>query len=463
MRAAIVLAALLVAAPALAQDELDDVLEGFDEEDAPAAKPADPDSRPPRFWELSGSASLETSSNFQQSSPGPGEPDYRGLSKLRGELDLQLDIELPRGWDARVAGRGFRDYRYAIDGRSDWSDDALDSYQSELEFKELWLRGSLRDDLDLKFGRQVVVWGRADTIRVLDVLNPLDSREPGLVDIEDLRLPVTMTRLDYYWREWNLSALAIHEVRFSEEPEFNHEFFPLPSGASRDPDTPPALPSADEPSSGGSNTEWAAALNGTFSGWDLSLHWARYFDDAPLLQSAGAGSLIALYPRVTMLGAGANLARGSWLWKGELAHVSDLAYGEMITPGTFQKTKRDRVDAMLGFEYGGFAEAAVAFEIAQRHIRDFESGILGAQQDTVQAILRYTHDFRHDTVHLTALGGTIGWKADDGALGRLSVGYDVRDAVTITVGVMFYHGGDLPVFDGIRNNDRVFLNAKYSF
>ena len=49
-----------------------------------------------------------------------------------------------------------------------------------------------------KLGRQIVNWGRSDTVRVLDVINPLDNREPGLVDIEDLRLPVTMARVDYF-------------------------------------------------------------------------------------------------------------------------------------------------------------------------------------------------------------------------------------------------------------------------
>ena len=42
---------------------------------------------------------------------------------------------------------------------------------------------------------------------MVDVLNPTDSREPGLIDIDDSRLPVTMTQLDYYTGDWNLNLV----------------------------------------------------------------------------------------------------------------------------------------------------------------------------------------------------------------------------------------------------------------
>ena len=59
-----------------------------------------------------------------------------------------------------------------------------------------------------------MVWGKSDNIRVTDVLNPLELREPGLVDLEMIRLPVTMTKLDYYIKGLNLSGIVIHEVRY---------------------------------------------------------------------------------------------------------------------------------------------------------------------------------------------------------------------------------------------------------
>ena len=102
----------------------------------------------------------------------------------------------------------------------------LDLYEWEAEFTEVYLQGSLLRDLDLKIGRQVVNWGTGETFRVVDVLNPLDNREPGLVDIEDLRLPVVMTKLDYYFGDWDLSLIAVHERRFSDDPVFGSDFFP---------------------------------------------------------------------------------------------------------------------------------------------------------------------------------------------------------------------------------------------
>ena len=73
---------------------------------------------------------------------------------------------------------------------------------------------AITNNFDLKAGRQIVVWGRMDNIRVNDVLNPLDLRIPGLTDIEDLRLPVFMTRVDYYLANIALTGYLIHERRY---------------------------------------------------------------------------------------------------------------------------------------------------------------------------------------------------------------------------------------------------------
>ncbi len=68
----------------------------------------------------------------------------------------------------------------------------------------------------------------SDTLRVLDVLNPLDNREPGRADIEDLRRPVTMVKLDWHiGRNWRLTGIAIPEIRFDDLPALGTDFVGL--------------------------------------------------------------------------------------------------------------------------------------------------------------------------------------------------------------------------------------------
>ena len=129
----------------------------------------------------------------------PERKSWNGVDRLRAKLDLELDVELPASWQARVSGFGFYDVIYRLRDRDEYTNDALRTYEDDVELLEAWVRGSPHPKVDLKLGRQILNWGRSDTLRVLDVINPLDNRDPGLVDIEDLRRPVGMVRVDTFF------------------------------------------------------------------------------------------------------------------------------------------------------------------------------------------------------------------------------------------------------------------------
>jgi hypothetical protein len=439
----------LSARAARPQEELDDLLEGFEDEEVFIETTMEGE---PSFWELDGAIGVSTSYAFAHDSSEPIKKEYRGLAVLRAQLALQLDLNLPRRWRARVAGRGFYDFAYVIKGRGSFTDDALNEQEDELEFQEIWLQGSLLPQLDLKFGRQIVNWGQSETIRILDVLNPLDNREPGLVDIEDLRLPVTMTRLDYFHGPWALTGIAVHEIRFNEDPVYGSEFYPFAI----------PLPGQDVPGNGGGNTEYAAALTGVFSGWDISMHWARFFDDRPHLELVPSGPVLR-HSRLEMVSASGNWALGNWLLEGEAAYFDGVEF--FTSSGTVKE--KSRFDVLVGFEYAGFRDATLTLEVANRHIIDFESdlaaGLNLAQRNSLETAFRYSSDFMNSRLHLTYLAVAFGLTADDGGFMRLSLDYELRDALTLGGGLVLYKGGDLPTFEGIRRNDRLFFTAKYSF
>jgi hypothetical protein len=436
----------------------DDVLEGFDDDtkEAKAEQPPElqKDEIKPSIFSLNGDVELGASYNFAHDKPEGNETDWRGLSRLRTELNLELNAKFSSSWQARISGKGAYDFVYAIKGRDEFTDEVLDNYEKELELGETYIQGSLTKSLDVKIGRQIVVWGKSDSIRVTDVLNPLDIREPGLTDIEDLRLPVAMSKLDYYIGDWSLTGIAIHEIRFNKSPEYGSDFYP----ASQPP------PYEDKPDSCLKNTEYAAAINGIFSGWDISFYWADYYNDMPHMELVSAGPPPQIewkHARLKMFGAAFNAAMGNWLLKTEAAYIDGFEF--FNSPGK----EYSRIDVLAGIEYSGFKDTTVSMEAVNRHINDFDETLelppAEAQEDEFQWVFRLTRTFLHDTLTLTLLASTYGPTSQDGAFQRVSAEYDVTDSIEIAGGVVLYQSGDLAMYRKIDDNDRLFFNIKYSF
>jgi hypothetical protein len=437
----------------------DDYLDGFDDDtkEAGAELPSElqKDEIKPSVFSLNGDVELGASYNFAHDKPEGSETDWQGLSRLRTELNLELNAKFSSSWQARLSGKGAYDSAYSIKGRDEFTDEVLDNYEKELELGETYIQGSLTKSLDVKIGRQVVVWGKSDNIRVTDVLNPLDIREPGLTDIEDLRLPVTMSRLDYYIGDWSLTGIAIHEIRFNKRPEYGSDFYP---GSQ-----PP--PHEDKPDHCGNNTEYAVAINGIFSGWDIAFYWADYYNDMLHTELVSAGPPLPKiewkHARLKMLGTAFNVAVGNWLLKTEAAYIDGFEF--FNSPGK----EYSRIDVLAGIEYSGFKDTTVSTEAVNRHINDFDETLelppAEAQEDEFQWVFRLSRTFLNDTLTFVLLASTYGSTAQDGAFQRVSAEYDVTDSVEIGGGVVFYQSGDIARFKNIGDNDRLFFNIKYSF
>lgn len=445
---------LPVQVSAAENESLDEIISGFDDETVRADTGEYEVAETASVLSLDGYFKLGASCNFAHHKPGAGETDWRGLSRLRPELNLELNAGFSSSWQARISGRGAYDLAYEIQGRNEFTDDVLDNYEKEIELGEAYIQGNLTKSLDIKLGRQIVVWGKSDNIRVTDVLNPLDIREPGLTDIEDLRLPVAMSRLDYYIGDWSLTGIAIHEIRFNKIPEYGSDFYPS--------STPP--PHEDKPGSRCKNTEYAAAINGIFSGWDISFYWADYYNDTPHTRLVSAGPPPQTgwkHARLKMFGAAFNQALGNWLLKTEAAYIDGFEF--FNSPGG----EYSRTDVLAGVEYSGFKDTTLSIEAADRHINGFDEALKlapdNAREDEFQWVVRLTRDFLNETLTLTLLASTYGATGNDGALQRFSAEYDITDSVQITGGVVLYQSGDLAMYKNIGDNDRLFCEIKYSF
>ena len=433
--------------PVETPDIVDDLLDGF-EESSSIVTESDRLSLPTG---LAGSTGINIAYAYAQSDPNPDKPDYRGLRKLRLYLQLEYQYDLTPSLRFFVDGKAFRDLAYQFLDREEYSEEYLKAYEQETELRETFLSTSLGPNIDVKFGRQIKVWGKADLLSVVDVLNPTDNREPGLIDIDDSRLPVTMTQIDYYTGAWNLNLVLIHEIRFGKSPEFGSEFYFADVESS-----PEEIPT---------ETEYGAALNGHFTGWDLSFYAASVYNDQGRADGGFQPSLgvfpdRVIHDRLQLLGTAFSTVTGSWIVRGEIADVQGLRFTN------FSKTF-SRQDHVFGIEYSGISDGALSFELAWEWIREFETTLEEApneqEQSTVTTAIRFQQDFLSQTLSFNVIAFQFGEFGSSGSSQRIGLDYDWADGLNVGGGILLYHEGDTSYSKRIANNDRLFAGLKYSF
>jgi len=447
--------------------EEDDVLSGFDDGstellsgdvDADGERESGVDAE--SWSNLSGSAGLSASYSYAKDAPADKtQADWSGLTKLRPYFSLTWDAKLGENWKTRISGKAFYDLAYGMKDSETFSDEVLSELEKEAELREIYLEGSPFGNLDIKLGKQIVSWGVANSLRVVDVLNPTDSREFGMTDLEDVRLPIAMTKLDYYIGDLKLEAVAVHEIKFNKSAVFGSDFNP-------------STQKINEviPESSAENTEYGLALIGTFSGWDASLHWAQYFDDTAHFKITkvtfipGLGAVPTLeqrHSRLTMGGATLSIPSGNFIWKAEAAKLQGMEFA-LVTDKTFSRT-----DVLVGSEYSGWSDTSLTLEFGVQHLNDFDVKLEESPdsqlEDRIATTVSFMQDYINQTLHLSLVGMMIGKSGQDGGLNRMSLEYDVMDAFSVTGGVMLYQPGDNAYFKSLNENDRLFFEVRYSF
>jgi len=490
---------------ATGDDSMDDLMGGFDDIDAVVdTVPVDPtqaETTPadPGMWDIGGMLAASASYNYRDHRSTTG-TDYGGLSKLRLRGLLTVDGRLGAGWRSHLDVSAWQDLAYAYRD-ADYTQAVIDAYEKELEVLDGWVAGALTSSTDIKLGRQVAVWGFADNLRVIDILNPLDNLEPGLADIEDLRRPVGMLRIDQYIGPWRLSAHVTPEHRFSRNPPFGSDFYSPVDADGNAARFREVRPDDFE------DIDLAAAALGRFSGWDLTLHAARFWVDEPYLDAsdfdrsdAGATEedfeedAVLRHSRSNLFGFGVQLTQGSWLFKQEAALIDDLrltrttpleqplpllnalpVVGILVPDTDGQSLPEDsravqRFDGLLGVEYFGLADTTFSLELAARHIDDFAPDLArsGYVEWASETAARVTRDFMNQRLRLNLIGVVFNqdgrfWRRSGGGIYRLDAEYELARGVQVSGGLLIYDGGNQQPFTVVDDNDRVFGKVKWSF
>jgi hypothetical protein len=410
------LSLLLCSSLLFSADEFED---DFGEDDVIEVAPTIKSDQKQDKLSLYGSLSLSSSYNYKHDKPmALNLNDYRGLSSLKTSADLNIEYKFDNGFKAKTVLKAYNDFIYDL--KQDDYKTTPKGYDKGFDVNEIYLQGSLSSNVDIKIGRQIVVWGKSDNIRITDSLNPLDNTTPGMVDIEDLRLGKAMSKIDYFVNDWAISAILLHENRFSNMPQYGSDYAPSNLMMAN------AI-SVDEPSNSIKNSGIALSASKNMQGQDLSLYYSNQYVDNTIYRS-------------NMVGFAYNKVIDSFLLKTELAYFDN--YDSRVVDS--------KIDSLIGVEYNGISDGSISLEVANK-------------DDDIQYALRFTQSYINQTLDFTALYSGFGKECEYGGFIRAWFDYDINDKLSSSFGFINYIGKEQRKFQMIENNDRVFASIKFSF
>lgn len=390
---------------------------------------------------ISGTISEQIAYSWLNESP------HESISSLKSSLFLEYNNNINENFKIRINMKAYYDAIYNLKGKDEFSDKELSELHSEIEIFDAYIEGSIIEGLDVKLGRQIIVWGRSDTLRVTDVLNPIDNRRPGMVDVKDLRLPVLMLKLDYSIGDnWRFAPIFILEQCFTKSPPFGSAFYPE--------STPPQPENETY-----SDITYALSLSGEFGSWDVSLYASKLRDFDGYIEVSNLQARTK-HELVDMQGCAINYLKGSWLFKSELAHKDGLKY----TSAPNQEF--NSFDILFGTEYYGIRNTMLSYDVSYKKIGNYLSNLLSEpipiEENTYQHAFRARYEYKNSTIIFNYLIALEGSEFENGGYQRVWTELKITDDLNIDIGVIDYIGGS-KYFDSISRNDTLFGEVKYSF
>jgi hypothetical protein len=315
---------------------------------------------------------------------------------------------------------------------------------------------------DIRAGRQVLVWGRADKLNPTDSLSVKDYR---LLTTDDEEQRLGLSTLS---TAWNLSEGSRFVLVW--QPEWRAPGLPIP------PLGQGITLSNLQP--GGASRQWALKYDRSSSDLDFSL---SYFDgisrtpDLELLRAGPSGVDLGLaFRRVQVIGADFASTLGGWGFRGETAYTIT-----QDPSGSNPLIQNAGVFTVLGAERSLTDGLSISAQYLNRWVDDFNDITQGATPSTrallvsqainTQQQVRMNHGFSlrpalklmNETLEMEL--AWVGWLTTGGQLFRPKITYAISDHFKAIAGAEVYSGPAESFFGRLSDVSSAFAEVRANF
>lgn len=403
--------------------------------------------------EWSGNASLNLAAHTAGAEPDFSEQGAQLLLKFTEDNDF---------FSLVGEGRARWNHAYA----NDYSEAAQEEYEWSSDWREFYISRDIHQ-WNFSLGLQQVVWGKADNLRVLDQVNPLDYREFVLPDLNDYRKPLWMAKGEGYVGEWSVQTFYIpwFEPNDPAAPGSEYDYFTF---------DPALLQNFNmlrekKPSRTFENGEAGLQIARSFFGLDVNFFAFHTWDDNPVYRQFysvdNQGELIAEllpeYHRQLHLGAATafSLANG-FVVRSEWLFIPDSVYMLGIADVDGGLVEEATINALIGVDYS-WRDWLFSLQANDRYIDNWSADIalekhqplvtfsatgqsFAGRLESRLAIARFTDESNDQLIQVRT-----SWRPDD--YWAYSLGAD------------YFSGPAMGTFGQFARKDRVWLKVQRQF
>jgi hypothetical protein len=319
------------------------------------------------------------------------------------------------------------------------------------------------ESVDVRIGKQQIIWGKADGVFITDIISPKDLREYLLPDFEEIRMGVQAVKTVYNFGDNTFEFVWLPTFTPTRLPEEDSIWYAAPDF----PVTPVFDYSQKTVPENGKNSEVFARFTAMTSAVDFEIMMGYMWDDDPTIHQTrtidpATGqvtlSVIPEHHRLGLGGGSFSSSLGGLVLRGEMAYYTGKYFTSedpLLLDGVVEK---NYVHYLLGTDYSLW-DIQLSLQLIQQRILDYDELIVNDEaQDTVTLLIR--RDFLRETLHLE-LFSYFGINDED-SLVRPKISYDLADGFNILLGANIFTGieGNFGRYD---DNDMLYTKIKYSF
>ena len=275
---------------------------------------------------------------------------------------------------------------------------------SELGLNDAFIKFE-RDSYQLTLGKQVVSWGRADAMYLLNTINPFDLRESLILDDEEKFLGLWMLNSQFYFSESEFQLLVIPDANGHILPCQNCQYqMRAPRFHSDGIEQLQRIDDQSKKSASLKNTSVAARWSSSSDGLDYTINIMRQLAHAPALHVTEQN---AQYKGVlerdieTKLGGSLSFASEAWAYRFEGMVFLDRAMTTKHITLLQGSDKTDGFEYLFGFDYFGFNDATLMLQFHQ-HVITAKPNALKSEQYRERISVTYDSNYLNQRLMLRA-------------------------------------------------------------